>query len=219
MGAQTNVDSERVVEETPSLRPHRGKRSLVAGFAAYNADNLVPSPTICLALAFISSQPPSTMQAVIIPKGHAMNILSFQPVRYARLGVPVGLRGRPAQLHGPPIDSGNPSLFCIVFGLSMDYEEDALRIHRNGAYRRQHLAVSNGLQKTVLINGAAAIMVVVFSAFGFHRSLSSNRSWFGFGHLHRCRVRAPVVSTMRLMGNRRRPSCGPQHPIQHQPRR
>ena len=59
-------------------------------------------------------------------------------------------------------------VFCIVFGLSMDYEvfllsrvkEEHDRTHDNG------LAVANGLAATArLITAAAAIMVTVFFSF------------------------------------------------------
>jgi RND superfamily putative drug exporter len=59
-------------------------------------------------------------------------------------------------------------LFCVLFGLSMDYE--VLMLSRiKESYEKTHdntLAVSEGLEKTAgLITSAAAIMVVVFAAF------------------------------------------------------
>src|SRR5256714_3824909 len=59
--------------------------------------------------------------------------------------------------------------FCIVFGLSMDYE--VLLISRiQEEYRRTRdttQAVADGLERSGrLITGAAAIMVAVFLAFG-----------------------------------------------------
>ena len=79
-----------------------------------------------------------------------------------------------------PIETTNPVIiFCIVFGLSMDYEVLMLsRIHEEWEVTGDNTqAVANGLQKTGrLITGAAAIMVVVFMAFVFHPSSSSNES-------------------------------------------
>ena len=72
-----------------------------------------------------------------------------------------------------PIDHGLPVLlFCVLFGLSMDYE--VLMLSRiKEAYDRSHdntLAVAEGLERTAgLITSAAAIMVVVFAAFAFAR--------------------------------------------------
>jgi RND superfamily putative drug exporter len=69
-----------------------------------------------------------------------------------------------------PLDPSVPVLlFCIVFGLSMDYE--VLLISRiQEEYRRSRdtrLAVAEGLERSGrLITGAASIMVAVFLAFG-----------------------------------------------------
>src|SRR5438105_2661301 len=65
-------------------------------------------------------------------------------------------------------------MFCIVFGLSMDYEVMLLtRIQE--VYRKTGqnlLAVGEGLERSGrLISGAAAIMVVVFLAFGLAQVL------------------------------------------------
>ena len=89
----------------------------------------------------------------------------------------------------------------------MDYEVLMLsRIHeeweRTGDNR---LAVANGLQKTGgLITGAAAIMVVVFSAFGLSSVIILKQIGLGLALailVDATLVRALVVpSTMRLMG-------------------
>lgn len=60
-------------------------------------------------------------------------------------------------------------LFCMVFGLSMDYEVMLLsRIHEEWQRTGDNThAVAEGLERSGrLITGAAAIMVAVFSAFG-----------------------------------------------------
>jgi RND superfamily putative drug exporter len=68
-----------------------------------------------------------------------------------------------------PIDHALPVLlFCVLFGLSMDYE--VLMLSRiKESYERTHdntHAVAEGLEKTAgLITSAAAIMIVVFAAF------------------------------------------------------
>ena len=98
-------------------------------------------------------------------------------------------------------------LFCIVFGLSMDYEVLMLsRIHEEWERTGDNtLAVANGLQKTGgLITGAAAIMVVVFSAFGLSSVIILKQIGLGLALailIDATLVRALVVpATMRLMG-------------------
>ena len=107
-----------------------------------------------------------------------------------------------------PIETTNPVImFCIVFGLSMDYEVLMLsRIHEEWEITGDNTkAVANGLQKTGrLITGAAAIMVVVFMAFGLSSVVILKQIGLGLALailLDATIVRALVVpSTMRLMG-------------------
>ena len=98
-------------------------------------------------------------------------------------------------------------MFCIVFGLSMDYEVLMLsRIHEEWERTGDNtLAVANGLQRTGrLITGAAAIMVVVFSAFGLSSVVILKQIGLGLALailIDATIVRALVVpATMRLMG-------------------
>jgi RND superfamily putative drug exporter len=222
VGDQTNVDSRKVVEE---IRDDRGAflddltgendRLLVAGFAAYNADNLdAIADNLPRALAFILIATTilifMQVKSVIIPiKAIAMNILSISAsfgmlVWVFQWGYGADLLNFTAQ----PIDSGNPVImFCIVFGLSMDYEVLMLsRIHEEWERTGDNtLAVANGLQKTGgLITGAAAIMVVVFGAFGLSSVIILKQIGLGLAlaiFIDATLVRALVVpSTMRLMG-------------------
>src|SRR5438876_9419619 len=84
----------------------------------------------------------------VFQQGHLSSLLNFTPA---------------------PLDPSVPVLlFCIVFGLSMDYE--VLLISRiQEEYRRTgdtRLAVAEGLERSGrLITGAAAIMAAVFLAF------------------------------------------------------
>ena len=222
VGAQTSVDSREMVE---SIRENRddfledfggdNDRLMVAGFAAYNADNLrAIADNLPRALAFILI---ATMfliflqvKSVIIPvKAIAMNILSISAsfgmlVWVFQWGYGESLLNFTAQ----PIDSGNPVImFCILFGLSMDYEVLMLsRIHEEWERTGDNtLAVANGLQKTGgLITGAAAIMVVVFSAFGLSSVVILKQIGLGLALailIDATLVRALIVpSTMRLMG-------------------
>ena len=123
----------------------------------------------------------------IIQQGHFANILNFTP------------------------QSIEPSLpvimFCIMFGLSMDYEvlllsriqEEYLRTGDNTA------AVASGLERSGrLITGAAAIMVGVFIAFALADVVIIKSVGLGLAiavALDATLVRALVVpATMRLLG-------------------
>ncbi len=221
-GAQTNVDSREMVED---IRNERNQflqdftggddRLLVAGFAAYNADNLKSiADNLPRALAFILIATTflifMQVRSLVIPiKAIAMNILSIS----ASFGMLVwvfqwGYGAELLNFTPQPIDSGNPVImFCIVFGLSMDYEVLMLsRIHEEWERTGDNtLAVANGLQKTGgLITGAAAIMVVVFSAFGLSSVIILKQIGLGLAlaiFIDATLVRALVVpSTMRLMG-------------------
>ena len=222
IGAQTNVDSRETVEDIREERDTflaeftgEDDRLLVAGFAAYNADNLEAiADNLPRALAFILIATSllifMQVKSVIIPiKAIAMNILSIS----ASFGMLVwvfqwGYGAELLNFTPQPIDSGNPVImFCIVFGLSMDYEVLMLsRIHEEWERTGDNtLAVANGLQKTGgLITGAAAIMVVVFSAFGLSSVIILKQIGLGLALailIDATLVRALVVpATMRLMG-------------------
>jgi len=188
---------------------------MVAGFAAYSLDILdaiVENLPIAIAFIFISTIILIYIQvkSVIIPiKAIVMNILSIS----ASFGMLVFVFqwGNGAELLNftpQPIETTNPVImFCIVFGLSMDYEVLMLsRIHEEWEITGDNTkAVANGLQKTGrLITGAAAIMVVVFMAFGLSSVVILKQIGLGLALailLDATIVRALVVpSTMRLMG-------------------
>ena len=188
---------------------------LVAGFAAYSLDvqdAIVENLPIALAFIFISTVILIFIQvrSVIIPiKAIIMNILSISAtfgmlVFVFQWGYGESLLNFTAQ----PIETTNPVIiFCIVFGLSMDYEVLMLsRIHEEWEVTGDNTqAVANGLQKTGrLITGAAAIMVVVFMAFGLSSVVILKQIGLGLAlaiFLDATIVRALVVpSTMRLMG-------------------
>ncbi|NUP11958.1 MAG: MMPL family transporter [Polyangiaceae bacterium] len=99
-------------------------------------------------------------------------------------------------------------LFCVLFGLSMDYEVLLLSRIRE-AYRRTNDntgSVAEGLQKTAnLITSAAAIMVSVFVAFAFADVVMIQAVGVGMAlavTLDATLVRTLLVpATMRLMGD------------------
>ena len=189
----------------------------IGGLAAYNLDLLdavVENLPISMAFIFISTCILLFIQvrSVIIPfKAIVMNILSITATfgmlvfvfQEGGLGLDEIMNFTPQ-----PIDPTTPvMLFCIVFGLSMDYEVLMLsRIHEEWERTGDNtLAVAYGLQKTGrLVTAAALIMVLVFSAQIF-ASVAIIKQ-FGLGlalaiFLDATLVRALVVpATMRLMG-------------------
>jgi RND superfamily putative drug exporter len=106
------------------------------------------------------------------------------------------------------IDSFLPLfLFCILFGLSMDYEVFLLARIREEYLRTgdNTEAVGWGLEHTArIITSAAAIMVTVFGAFAFARMLPIKELGFGLAAavlLDATIIRVVMVpATMRLMG-------------------
>jgi uncharacterized membrane protein YdfJ with MMPL/SSD domain len=104
--------------------------------------------------------------------------------------------------------AGNPIImFCVLFGLSMDYEVLLLsRIQE--AWRRtgdNRAAVAEGLVRTAaVITGAAAIMITVFSAFSLAEMITIKSIGVGMAiavFLDATIIRVLVVpALMRLMG-------------------
>ena len=222
-GPMTGVDSREFVSQIRDERSSliddlvigSGGSLQVAGFAAYSLDTLdaiKENLPIALAFIFISTMVLIFIQvrSVIIPiKAIVMNILSIS----ASFGMLVfvfqwGYGADLLNFTPQPIEATNPVImFCIVFGLSMDYEVLMLsRIHEEWERTGDNtLAVANGLQRTGrLITGAAAIMVVVFSAFGLSSVIILKQIGLGLALailIDATIVRALVVpATMRLMG-------------------
>jgi RND superfamily putative drug exporter len=107
-----------------------------------------------------------------------------------------------------PVEHALPLLlFCVLFGLSMDYE--VLMLSRiKESYQRtgdNTLAVAEGLEKTAgLVTSAAAIMVVVFAAFALATIVLIRAVGFGMAlavFIDATLVRLLLVpATMRLFG-------------------
>jgi RND superfamily putative drug exporter len=100
-------------------------------------------------------------------------------------------------------------LFCILFGLSMDYHVFLLsRIREHyDATRNNSDSVAVGLQSTAkIITGAALIMVAVFSAFAAGRITDMQQMGFGLAvavFLDATIVRSVLVpATMTLLGDK-----------------
>src|SRR5713226_5722879 len=148
--------------------------------------------------------------SVVLPlKAVVMNILSIG----ASFGALVWVfqQGHPSSLlnfTAAPLDPSVPVLlFCIVFGLSMDYE--VLLISRiQEEYRRSGdttQAIADGLERSGrLITGAAGIMVAVFLAFGLADVVLIKSIGLGLAlavAIDATLVRALIVpAVMRLLG-------------------
>ena len=99
-------------------------------------------------------------------------------------------------------------LFCLLFGLSMDYEVLMLsRMKESWGQKRDNTAaVAEGLERTAgLVTSAAAIMVAVFGAFTLAKVVLIQSVGFGMAlavALDATLVRVLLVpSTMRLFGD------------------
>jgi len=124
----------------------------------------------------------------IFQEGNLSEFLGFEPLGFTIAGNPI-------------------IMFCVLFGLSMDYE--VLLLSRvQEAYRRtgdNREAVAEGLTKTAgIITGAAAIMIVVFSSFALAEVITIKSVGVGMAiavFLDATIVRVLLVpATMRLMG-------------------
>lgn len=155
-----------------------GARVLVGGLPGFNADYaaaigtrgpaivllVVVATALALAIAF---------RSVLVPlKAVLLNLLSVSAAFGAVVlvfqdGVGLALLGLPAPLDGT-FPAVWPLVFCVTFGLSMDYE--VFLVSRVAEARRRGLAepdaVAEGVARTAgVITSAAAVMLVVFAAF------------------------------------------------------
>ena len=146
--------------------------------------------------------------SVVLPlKAMAMNFLSVSGSFGALVWV--FQEGHLGIADPRPVEHALPVLlFCVLFGLSMDYE--VLMLSRiKEVYSRTHdntLAVAEGLEKTAgLITSAAAIMIVVFAAFALAKVVLIRAVGFGMAlavFIDATLVRLLLVpATMRLFGD------------------
>jgi len=209
-------DARQLVRDIRALTPPAGGELLVTGFTAIDLDTVnfivghTPQAVAFVMLATIVVLFVLLGSVVLPLKAVVMNLLSIS----ASFGALVFVfqDGHGAQLLGFEASSIDPStpviMFCIVFGLSMDYEVLLLsRIQEE--YRRtgdNTHSVAEGLERSGrLITGAAAIMVGVFAAFGLAEILLIKAIGLGMAlavAVDATLVRALVVpATMRLLGN------------------
>jgi RND superfamily putative drug exporter len=150
------------------------------------------------------------LRSLILPvKAVLMNLLSLSAAFGAMVWIfQDGHLSRLLNVTADPIDPTLPVLlFCVVFGLSMDYEVFLLT-RMQEAWRRTHdnrAAVAEGLERSGrLVTGAAAIMITVFIAFGLARVVTIKATGIGMAVAvlaDATLVRALVVpALMRLLG-------------------
>jgi RND superfamily putative drug exporter len=145
--------------------------------------------------------------SVVLPlKATAMNLLSVTGSFGALVWV--FQEGHLGIASPRPVEHALPVLlFCVLFGLSMDYEVLMLsRIKETYERTRDNtLSVAEGLEKTAgLITSAAAIMIVVFAAFALAKVVMIRAVGFGMALavlIDATLVRLLLVpATMRLFG-------------------
>jgi RND superfamily putative drug exporter len=217
-GAQSKQSDDfvaRLRNQLPSILPP-GVTAAVGGSPGLNVDinhemtsKLVPVVSLVLVLSFLVLL--VFLRSLLLPlKAILMNTASV----LAAYGLMVfvfqdghftGVLKFDAAGH---VDSFLPLfLFCILFGLSMDYEVFLLARIREEYLRTgdNTEAVGWGLEHTArIITSAAAIMVTVFGAFAFARMLPIKELGFGLAAavlLDATIIRVVMVpATMRLMG-------------------
>jgi RND superfamily putative drug exporter len=217
-GPQSDASDDyvhRLRAQLPTILP-AGATAAVGGDPGLNVDinsemtkKLIPVVGLVLVLSFLVLL--FFLRSLLLPlKAILMNTASV----LAAYGLMVfvfqdghfeGLLGFEGAGH---IDSFLPLfLFCVLFGLSMDYEVFLLARIREEYLRTDDNteAVGWGLEHTArIITSAAAIMVTVFGAFAFARLLPIKELGFGLAaavFLDATIIRIILVpATMRLMG-------------------
>jgi RND superfamily putative drug exporter len=211
--APASEGARRIVRTIQRHGPVADGRVLVAGPTANDLDatDFVLSRTpyavavvvgVTLVVLFL------LLRSVVLPiKAVLMNFLSIAGSFGALVWVFQDGHGFVSEPR--PLEPALPVLmFCILFGLSMDYE--VLMLSRmKECYARTFdntLSVAEGLERSAgLITSAAAIMVAVFSAFALARVVLIQAVGFGMALavlLDATVVRVLLVpATMRLFGD------------------
>jgi len=209
---QESDASRAIVHSLRSMTPPSGSSLLVAAFSIDFTDFILQRIPLAVAYVMIVTYLVLFLLtgSVVLPlKAVIMNILSIGASFGALVWVfQLGHLSSLLNFTAAPLDPSVPVLlFCIVFGLSMDYE--VLLISRiQEEYRRTGdttRAVADGLEKSGrLITGAAAIMVAVFLAFGLADVVLIKSIGLGLAlavAIDATLVRALIVpAVMRLLG-------------------
>jgi RND superfamily putative drug exporter len=213
---EASPEARRLVDDLRALVAPADGRVLVTGPTAIDADSIAlvyKYTPMALLFVIVTTYFLLLVQtgSILLPaKAIVMNFLSIAASFGALVWIfQQGNLSAILDFTPAPIDPSLPVLlFCIVFGLSMDYEVLMLsRMHEE--WDRTHdnqQAVAAGLAKCgKLITSAAAIMVVVFGAFAVAQVTIIKAIGLGLAlaiAIDATLVRALVVpATMRLMGN------------------
>jgi RND superfamily putative drug exporter len=204
-----------LVREVRTQHPEVGGRVLVGGWAAFDLDltdsvyDAAPPAILFVVLAtylvlFL------LLGSVLLPlKAVVVNFLSISASYGALVWVfQEGHLSGLLDFTPGPINTTTPIImFCILFGLSMDYEVMLLsRIkEEHGRTGDNRASVATGIERTGrLITGAALIMATVFFSFGLAEAVVIKAIGLGMGLavlVDATIVRALLVpATMRLMG-------------------
>jgi putative drug exporter of the RND superfamily len=207
-------EARALVREIRRAHPPFDGAVLVTGQTAFDLDFIglvLRHAPVAIGLVMVVTSVVRFMllDSVLLPlKAIVMNLLSITASYGALVWIfqDGHLAGLLAFTPGP-IQTATPLImFCLVFGLSMDYEVLLLsrvreEYERTGDNAR---AVAAGLERTGrLITGAAAIMATVFFGFGLARSVIIQAVGVGIGIA--VAVDATIVgallvpATMRLM--------------------
>jgi uncharacterized membrane protein YdfJ with MMPL/SSD domain len=211
----TSDEARALVREIRQSHPPYDGEVLVTGQTAFDLDFIglvIRHAPLAIGLVVVVTYVVLflLLDSVLLPlKAIVMNLLSIT-ASYGAL-VWIFQDGHLAAWLGftpGPIQTATPLImFCLVFGLSMDYEVLLLSRVREEYERSGDNAgaVVVGLERTGrLITGAAAIMATVFFGFGLARSVVVQAVGIGIGVavlVDATIVRALLVpATMRLMG-------------------
>src|SRR2546421_8696087 len=209
---QESDASRAIVHSLRTMTPPPGSSVLIDAFSLDFTDFILQRIPLAVAYVMIVTYLVLFLLtgSVVLPlKAVIMNILSIGASFGALVwGFQQGHLSSLLNFTPAPLDPSVPVLlFCLVFGLSMDYE--VLLISRiQEEYRRTGdttQAVAQGLEKSGrLITGAAAIMVAVFLAFGLADVVLIKSIGLGLAlavAIDATLVRALIVpAVMRLLG-------------------
>jgi RND superfamily putative drug exporter len=215
--AAVNVIKRLRNDLVPSAFANSDAKVYVSGAPGFNADYFKAvddsTPvvfTFVLGLSFILLL--LAFRSIVVPiKAIIMNLLSVG-ASYGLL-VLVFQKGYGHSWFGfqkvPTIEAWVPTfLFCVLFGLSMDYHVfllSRIREHYDATHDNR-LSVASGLQATArIITGAALIMVIVFAGFASGQLVAFQQMGFGLAvavFLDATLVRSVLVpAAMTLLGD------------------
>ena len=204
-----------LVREVRERHPDVGGDVLVGGWAAFDldlTDSVYEAAPPAIAFVVLATYVVLflLLGSVLLPiKAVIVNFLSISASYGALVWVfQEGHLSGPLDFTPGPINTTTPIImFCILFGLSMDYEVMLLsRIREEyGRTGDNRSSVALGIERTGrLITGAALIMATVFFSFGLAEAVVIKAIGLGMGLavlMDATIVRALLVpATMRLMG-------------------